>query len=112
MSPPSPPASPTVVRPISFALAKAASRFSELPLVEKPMRPSPGRAWASSWRTKMCFTPTSLATALTMAWSITRFMAGRAGRPAVMGCWNSTAKWAASQEDPPLPMENILPPPA
>ena len=39
--PPSPPASPMVTRPISLALAKAAIRFAELPLVEMPIRPSP-----------------------------------------------------------------------
>ena len=47
------PASPIVVMPCSFALANAASRFSELPLVEMPISPSPRRPWAMSWRTKI-----------------------------------------------------------
>ena len=35
-----------VVTPISLAFRKALTRLSEFPLVERPIRPSPGRAWA------------------------------------------------------------------
>jgi len=57
----------------------------------------------------MCSMPTSLPTAVSIAVSATRLIAASAGRPAVIGCSNSTAMWAASQLEPPLPIENSRP---
>ena len=108
--PPSPPASPIVARPISLALAKADIRFAELPLVDMPISPSPARACAITWRTNTCSKPTSLPTAVIIAMSATRLIAASAGRPAVIGCTNSTATCDASQLEPPLPIENSRPP--
>ena len=108
--PPSPPASPIVARPISLALAKAAMRLAELPLVEMPMSPSPVLPWAMTCRTNTWSNPMSLPTAEIIAMSATRLIAASAGRPAVIGCTNSTATCEASQLEPPLPIENRRPP--
>jgi hypothetical protein len=110
ISPPSMPASPMVQSPISLAFSKARTRFAELPLVDMPIRTSPLRACAISWRAKMWAKPTSLPTAVSMVRSAVRSMAVSAGRPAVTGCRNSTATCAASQLEPPLPMVKSRPP--
>jgi hypothetical protein len=99
-----------VAMPISRALAKAEIRFAELPDVEMPISPSPAFPCATIWRTNTCSKPTSLPTAEIIARSATRLIAAKAGRPAVIGCTNSTATWEASQLDPPLPMVNRRPP--
>ena len=57
----------------------------------------------------MWLKPTSLPTAVIIAMSAARLIAVSAGRPAVTGCRNSTAKCAASQLEPPLPMLNSRP---
>ena len=47
--------------------------------------------------------------AVIMAVSCDKLTAGSAFRPVVTGCINSTARWAASQEEPPLPAVSSLP---
>ena len=101
---------PMVASPISLALTKAAMRLAELPLVEMPTARRPPWLGRSLGGANTCSKPTSLPTAEIMAMSAARLIAASAGRPAVIGCTNSTAICEASQLEPPLPMENSRPP--
>ena len=40
--------------PSPWPWRKALTKLAELPLVDRPIRPSPCLAWAMTWRTKMC----------------------------------------------------------
>mmetsp|Transcript_4958 Transcript_4958/g.17991 ORF Transcript_4958/g.17991 Transcript_4958/m.17991 type:complete len:229 (-) Transcript_4958:3577-4263(-) len=110
IAPPSPPASASVLACSSCAASRPRSTLRELPLVDTPSTMSPAFTRPGIWRANTSSKPTSLPTAVSMAMSCARLCAGSAGRPAVTGCWNSTATCAASQLEPPLPMVYRRPP--
>ena len=99
-----------VVTPMFFAVAKAARRFAELPLVEMPIRPSPGLPCAMIWRDEDMIEADIVADGGNHRDVGDEIDAASAGRPAVIGCTNSTAMCAASQLEPPLPIEKSRPP--
>ena len=106
MRPPSRPEKPTVSMPISRAAWRARLMFADFPLVEMPSAMSPFRPSSRSCCTNARAKSWSLPTAVSRAVSVVSATAGRAGRFSMIGCMNSTATWAASQELPPLPMTN------
>ena len=102
---------PTVSIPSAAAASNARSRFSELPLVDRPMAMSAGRPSAASWRANTTSGPTSLASAVSTDGSLAspRAGSGRAPPPGsanvVTSCWASVAL-------PPLPNASSRPPAA
>ena len=107
-APPSYPAKPIVYKPRWRASASAVSRFGELPLVDIAIAMSPAFARAINWRANINSNPTSLPSAVTMAWSVVNDQAGN-GFPAG-GRENSPAKVVESVQLPPFPKVNIRPP--
>ena len=92
-----------------LAVSKARTRFSELPLVDRPIAMSSCRPNAAICREKMTSGPTSLASALMIAVSLASPYAGSARRPGP-GYRNSEATCPASVALPPLPNASSRPP--
>src|SRR6185312_412806 len=99
-----------VYRPRRRASASAVSRLGELPLVDIAIAMSPVFARAISWRANTSSNPTSLPSAVRIAWSAVSDQAGR-GLPSG-GRANKAASVVESVQLPPFPNVNSLPPAA
>src|SRR6202167_3666184 len=99
-----------VYKPRWRASASAVSRLGELPLVDIAMAMSPVFARAINWRANTSSNPTSLPSAVTIAWSAVNDHAGK-GFPAG-GRQNKAANVVESVQLPPFPKVNIRPPAA